>query len=120
VFSFLEPEHLDTPDGLNMYTNIDQALQESNHVNKPLFMIFYSDWCPKCHVFFNSTLTDPLVKSKLNKDYVVVKVDTTRNSELKKEYNVNHRPTLIILTPEKSEISRIVGPISPKELLNKI
>ena len=100
---------------------IDSAINEAIVSNKTVILLFYADWCPVCHKFFNTTLSNNSIEEALNKNYIVVYVETSQNPGIRDKYGVKKRPTLIFLNKNrKEEEKRIEGYVDSQKLLSII
>lgn len=99
-------------------TNLDSTLQDAKNTNKPIFIDFYADWCSYCKELNESTLSDPNVKKKLNRDYVKVDINTDQNPDLSSRYKIYSLPTIVILNSNGQEIKRYEGYVTSDQLLN--
>ncbi len=101
-------------------TDLNQAMQEAKATNKSIFVDFYADWCAYCKEMDEVTYTDPQVKSKLNQNYVLLKVDVDENPSISSKYQAYSLPTMIILDANGNEVKKIIGFQSPEQMLSKI
>jgi thiol:disulfide interchange protein DsbD len=73
---------------------------------KPVFVDFYADWCTDCKTMEATTFKDPAVLAEL-KNYNVVKVDVTDNTEthqvLMKNLKVFGPPTMLFFDAQGEE-----------------
>ena len=100
--------------------NLNTAINEASVSNKAVILLFYADWCPVCQRFFETTLSNNSVHENLNRNYIVVNVETSLNPGIRDRYNVKKRPTLIFLNQKGKESKRIEGYIDTQGLLSQL
>lgn len=92
---------------------------------RPIMLDFYADWCVSCKELEHTTFKDQRVIDAL-KGFVVLKVDTTSNSEndkaLLKKFNLFGPPGIIFWDKNGSEIkeAKLVGYKNGDEFLSHI
>lgn len=102
---------------------LQQAL--ANTHGQPILIDFYADWCESCKVIENTTLQDADI-SLLLRDFIVLKVDITKNNHDSKallhQFNVIAPPTFIFLDRAGKELQhlRLVGEISTNTLFEHL
>lgn len=91
--------------------DFEEAKKVSIKENKPLFILFEgSDWCANCREFNQEILTKPSFVAKMQDHFVFLKVDfplhyrlppekCCSNQALKKQFQVEGFPTVVILLP---------------------
>lgn len=109
-----------TSSSLQWGTDLNQAMQEAKATNKGIYVDFYADWCAYCREMDEVTYADPQVKEKLTQNYVLVKVDVDKDSDISSKYQAYSLPTMIILDSNGNQIKRIIGYQTPDQLLSQI
>jgi thiol:disulfide interchange protein DsbD len=105
--------------------DLDKALLQAKHQGKPVFLDFYADWCITCKKLEKYTFHNPQVLSVL-KQMVLLRADVTANNAedkaLQKRLGVFAPPTILLFDAKGKELveQRVVGDISPEELLKKL
>lgn len=79
--------------GIKWSTDLNQALEEAKKTNKSVFIDSYATWCSPCKLMEKNTYSDPEVITKLNSNYVPVKIDVDKNPQIVSEYQVYGYPT---------------------------
>ena len=113
-----EPEKTVT---LNWIHNLDEGKAVAQKENKRLLIDTYADWCIACKELDRYTFSRPEVAEVL-KDYVLVKLDFTKgtaeNKKLQSDLKVMGLPTVMLLSPEGSELRRFIGFKNKSEFLD--
>jgi len=89
-----------------MLNSIEEAKNLASITNKPLLIIFGSDYCKFCQ-----ELKKDILSKKLSPDidkYIICYIDLETDEHIKKKYNVSMIPDSRILIKDK-EIKKIKG-----------
>lgn len=92
------------------------AFQAAEQLDKPIFLVITSSWCQWCHIFDETTLSEPSIITILNRDYVPIRVDSDLRPDVNQRYNQNGWPSVLLLTPE-GEILWGGVYVPPKQML---
>ncbi len=101
--------------------NVDAAFEQSKKTHKPILIDFYAIWCPPCN-----ELDEIVYPSKefndLKDSFVLLKldVDSPVSWKLKSQFEIKGYPTIVIISPQGIELSRIVGFIPMKEFFERM
>uniref|UniRef100_A0A7C2B4V7 Thioredoxin n=1 Tax=candidate division WOR-3 bacterium TaxID=2052148 RepID=A0A7C2B4V7_UNCW3 len=80
----------------------------------PKLWDFFATWCPPCKK------QAPIIE-ELAKEYAgrieIISIDTDKNPDLARKFNIQAIPTLVFLDAEGKELSRNVGLMSKEEIL---
>ena len=87
----------------------DGALKTAKHENKPVLLYFFSKSCGYCTMMDKETLADKDIGSLLKKDFVFVRVDTDKSSDLAALYRINGTPSSWFLDPAGKRILQAPG-----------
>jgi len=83
---------------------------------KKIYLHFYADWCTYCKQMDQSTFMATEVMSYLNKHFIPVRVDTDKEKEVARKYNVRPIPDNWFLDGKGERIANRPGYISPGDL----
>ena len=106
--------------GLNVTTDVDDALSESQSQNKTVALIFDQESCVYCDMLKEDVLSDNNVQKVLNDKFIVALVDINKEPELAAKYNVFGTPTTVFLDSDGNNVSSIEGYVESNEFLNAI
>lgn len=102
-------------DKLTYLTSMEKA-QEAAQVSKlPMVVDFSAEWCGWCKKMEEESFPAPAVQA-LGSRFVWVRLDADADPKILDRYRVNALPTLLILNPGGTEISRHVGYMPGPEL----
>ena len=102
-------------------TNFDAAKEQAKKENKTLLLDFTgSDWCGYCIKLKSAVFDKPEFATYADKNLVLVELDfptkkklpselKKQNAKLKKQYDVNGFPTILLLNAEGKELGRVIG-----------
>ncbi len=125
-----EPRMTNAQTGELKWTNYTQGVREAAAMNKKVLIDVYTDWCGWCKKMDSDTYTDQGVKSYLNQEYVLVKLNAESNNketldtmqvtdaQLASAFGVNGYPTTVFLTSDGQPITAAPGFMKPAEFLN--
>jgi uncharacterized protein YyaL (SSP411 family) len=86
---------------------------------RPIFLSLSAIWCHWCHVLDETSLSDPRIISRLNEDFVPVRVDADQHPEVERRYILGGWPTVAVLTRD-GEIVDGGTYVPPDELLRML
>jgi thiol-disulfide isomerase/thioredoxin len=108
--SALESVHADAPDIAWFDGTVDAAFASAQAANKPVLLYWGAQWCPPCKQLKSAVFNRPdfIEKSKL---FVAVYLDGDLPDAQKygDEFRVTGYPTVVVLKPDRTEITRIAG-----------
>lgn len=106
--------------GLTFHTSIDPGIKEAKNQSKPIFLYFRSETCYWCIVFEKEALSNKKVIDLLNKEFILISIDTFKQKNIAQNLNVRTTPYMIFFEKDGQEISRIPGYIPKEEFLVKL
>lgn len=88
-----------------------QVIEKAKEANKKIFVDCYTSWCGPCKMLAKDIFPNEKVGIFMNKKFVNYKIDMEKGEgiQLRKQYDVNVFPTLLILNSDGTEFSRSVG-----------
>lgn len=89
-----------------MVNSLEDAMALSESTKMPVLVIFGADWCGYCKI-----LKKEISSGEMNKEldnYIICYIDTDKNKDLKKEFNVRSLPDSRIFI-DKKETSQYKG-----------
>lgn len=100
----------------------EKVFSRAQGEDRPIFLSISAVWCHWCHVFDETTLSDPGVIELLNRDFLCIRVDADRNPHIQSRYLAGGWPTSAFLTPTGDVIlsGTYVHPEDFKELALKV
>lgn len=106
----LDSIHDDAPDIAWFKGNVDAAFAAAQAANKPVLLYWGAQWCPPCKQLKSAVFNRPdfVEKSKL---FVAVYLDGDLPDAQKwgDVFRVTGYPTVVVLKPDRSEITRVAG-----------
>jgi len=105
---------------LTFHTTIEPGIREAKNQSKPVFLYFRSETCYWCIVFEKEALSDDRVIDLLNKEFILISIDTFKQKNVAQNLNVRTTPYMIFFDEDGKEISRIPGYIPKDEFLLKL
>ena len=97
-----------------------KALEAAKVENKLVFMDCYTSWCGPCKRMAAQEFTQEKAGEYFNPRFVSVKIDMEKGEgvELRKRYDVNAYPTLLVLNAEGELLCRHAGYLSVDKLID--
>lgn len=102
----------DEPTGIRFFAGPwQQVLAEARRQNKPVFVDFYTDWCPPCRRMTREAFPNPLVGAAFNPRFINYQLNAELGEgvALAQQYGVRSYPTALYLTPGGQLVHRAVG-----------
>jgi len=92
--------------------DINIALAKAREANRLVFIHFYGPNCPPYELMEAEVFTNRQVIADMNRFFVPVKVDSSLNRELVKQFNIESIPTDVVLRGDGQFVHRRQGGIS--------
>jgi thiol:disulfide interchange protein len=95
--------------GAISWREYDAGLAEARATNRPIVLIFYTDWCPHCHnysrVFYDEELTE------LARAFVMIRVERDGHRDISARYDLDgdYVPRTFFLRPDGSVRTELAG-----------
>ncbi|WP_460915096.1 thioredoxin family protein [Spirosoma areae] len=100
------------PTGIRFFSGSwPDVLAEAKRQNKPVFVDFYTTWCPPCRRMAREAFPNETVGAKFNDHFINYQVDAEAGEgfRLAKQYAVASYPTALYLIPSGEIVHRGVG-----------
>ncbi|MDQ3215119.1 MAG: thioredoxin family protein, partial [Pseudomonadota bacterium] len=98
--------------------DIDAAFATARADKKPVFLFWTAAWCPPCnHVKATIFTRDEFVAKSRSFVPVYIDGDTPSGQALGKRFNVSGYPTMVLLTSDGNEVTRLEGSIEPAKYM---
>ncbi len=100
-------------DWLSQAEGYGEAITQHQQTEKPILVLFYTDWCGSCKVLKADLLASPDVKQFINDSLIAVKINPERDADsasLARQFNVIGYPMLFVVQEiqEKEQAVRLV------------
>ena len=96
---------IESPRPINSYAD---AIKEAKNSKRLVFLYFHANWCGNCKEMERTTLSSPEVKAAL-KDYIVIMIDSDRETEVVKKYRVGVLPTYLVVNGDEKVMNKGYG-----------
>jgi thioredoxin-related protein len=87
----------------------ESALKAARGQNKPLLLYFFSTTCYYCTLMDKNTLADRDVSASLKRDFVFLRIDADRSTDLSRLYRIEGTPSSWFLEPTGKRILEAPG-----------
>lgn len=92
------------------------AFKRALDLNKPVFVLVYSDRCSWCEKYEKEVLETERIRMQLKRDFVPVAVDLETQRPLAKQLKAKLVPTTLVLAPDGTKLVRFYGVSSASEI----
>jgi len=102
---------------------VEVARQVAANTNRLVLIHFWATWCGACRSMERNVLSQPVVASAVQANYVPVKINHDYFPAICRQYGVTALPCQVILTPEGRVLGRFKGLMEPRAYvaeLNKV
>jgi YHS domain-containing protein/thioredoxin-related protein len=104
-------------DAIPWRTNFEQALNEAQTRNMPVWIQFTGPWCGYCRKMEREVFVLPEVVAASQRDYIPVKIRSDEREDLLSRYGVTGLPTTIIAMPNGDVVTNVSGYSEPGAFL---
>jgi thioredoxin-related protein len=108
--------------------DFNDAVAKARSENKPIFIEFYTDWCPYCRKFLRETIGNHKVASMLAENFAYVRFNAEDSKkrvkfdgksyshvELTQAFGITSYPSLVFLDSKSQPITMLAGFVPPKQ-----
>ena len=90
--------------------DVDDAFAEAREANKPVLLYWGAKWCPPCNLMKQTLFKDPGFIAE-TRNFVAVHLDGDAKDAQNwgAKFGIQGYPTVIILTPDHTEVTRLDG-----------
>jgi len=104
-------------DAIPWRTNFEQALDEAQTRNMPVWIQFTGPWCVYCRKMEREVFVRPEVIAEAHRDYVPLKIRSDEREDLLSRYGVTGLPTTVIAMPDGAVLANVSGYSEPGSFL---
>jgi thioredoxin-related protein len=97
------------------FADADKAWTSAKEQKRPLLLYFTAANCQYCNDMRTKTFADAEVSDEIRRSFVAatVKGETEEDQKLVETFDVTAYPTIVIVSPDKKVIARMVGYVAP-------
>jgi thioredoxin-related protein len=105
------------PDGSNM----DKIFADAKAANKPVFLYWGAVWCPPCNQVKATVFNRPdFIARSQNVIPVYLDGDTPGAQKIGAQFKVRGYPTMIVMRPDRTELTRLPGEVDAQRYLEAL
>ncbi len=99
-------------------TDLTEAISYAESREKPLFLMFYADWCLPCQIMSQEVFVHTNMAELFNQHFINYKlnVDSQAGANMKLLYAVQELPTVLFLDHKGRVLQRRSGGVSYRDL----
>lgn len=105
-----------TDNKINWYSWSNEAFETAKKENKLVLLDIGAEWCQFCAKMKAVTYKDPEVIKIINQNYIAIYADIDDSEDIKMLYGHFGVPGTIILSPDRDELTKKLGYISPQQM----
>lgn len=99
-----------------IWRDYDEGMNLAQQENKTIMLYFHTDWCSWCKKMDSETFKDSDVIAE-SSNFVSIKVDGDKRSDLVDQYDVEGYPTVLFINTTGKIINDVVGYQTPSQFL---
>lgn len=100
----------------------EQVIDRAKAANKPVFYMFYADWCPHCSKMKKEVFTHPDVITLINSHYIAAaqNVDKADAKALMQKYRIKSLPSFAFIDIDGTLLYSVTGEMDVKRLIAEV
>ncbi|MDY0163577.1 thioredoxin family protein [Desulfobotulus sp.] len=102
------------------WTPLEKALETAGTSGKKIYYYFYTPTCPWCKTMAEETFSAEKVITKLNADFISVKINVVETRDLARRFGLETVPTSVFLSPEGTVLLNRPGYLPPEKFLEML
>ncbi len=103
---------------LKWETDWESSLKTAIEKKQPVFIKFYTDWCPPCKRMAAVTFKDAgMIDYLIMENFLMIKINPEKDRVAESKFKVYSYPTMVVFKADGKELDRILGYQSPKDLI---
>ncbi|OIP31839.1 MAG: hypothetical protein COW04_13195 [Deltaproteobacteria bacterium CG12_big_fil_rev_8_21_14_0_65_43_10] len=102
------------------WLDYEEGKKRASLEKKPIMINFHATWCAACKEMEKDTLSNPLVKNYLKKNFISIRVDLDRGKNLSSKYRIRGIPTTWFLEHKGTPITHLIGYIPPEQFIDAL
>jgi thioredoxin-related protein len=91
------------------------GLKRAKTTNKAVVLYFYSQYCGYCAAMDRDVLADKEIAATLKNDFVFLRIDADKRTDIARHQNIRGYPTTVLLEPSGKAIMRVPGYLDKRE-----
>jgi len=96
----------------------DDAVDAASKQDKKVYLYFYADWCHYCKVMNSKTFVSEQVITRLNDDFIPVRIKMKDQARVAEQFNVQGVPSSWFLENTGERIGAKPGYLPPEQFLD--
>lgn len=95
--------------GIVWQKDYGHALRQAEHQRKPVLVVVEARWCGACRKMLRESFSNPVVAARVGSRFIPLQIDSDKQPVLVQSLKVDALPTVIVISPDRRIIGRMVG-----------